>query len=74
MYAHIKPIPEGTKCNATKDHKDCENIAVGGVFPYKHIYVCQDHFLLLSIGMVPNRVKERFDRIEKERTKEQEHD
>jgi len=68
MYAHIKPIPEGTKCDATKDHKDCWKKAVGAVFPYKHIYVCQDHLQLLMIGMVPDGVKERFDRIEKERS------
>ena len=67
MYVHIRPIPEGTKCDATKAHKDCPKEAVNAVFPYEHIYVCQDHSTLLTIGMVPSGVKERFDRIEKER-------
>lgn len=68
MYAHIKPIPEGTKCDATKSYGDCKKEAVGAVFPYKHIYVCRDHFQLLAMRMVPDGVKERFDRIEKERS------
>ena len=70
MYIHVKPIPEGAECDATKDHKDCGEEAVTGVFPYEHIYVCRDHSTLIGIGMIPDYVKGRFDKLEEERKKE----
>jgi len=67
MFIHIKPIPDGAKCDAERCDERCGEEATTGVFPYEHIYVCQTHSFLIAYDIIPADVKGKFDKLEQER-------